>query len=121
MAGSFFDQNPAPRQNRFAGAGQAGLNALRIGGQTSAGAGANLGPIGAIATAIVAGKTIEQKNPNSIVGRGLLSGLGPSFNQIRADPKLGALTLAGLPFLGGAVRNDKAANASPEWAFLFGG
>jgi hypothetical protein len=66
------------------------------------------------------GKGVEHKNPNTPYGRALLSGLGPSLNQIKADPKLGLTTALGVPFLNGWIRNDKAAKAKPEWGGLFG-
>lgn len=104
-----------------AGAGTGATGGLS--GMFGGGAGAmgSLGPIGAIAALIASGKTIEHNNANNPLGRGLLSMLGPSLNQVKADPKLGLTTLFGLPFLNGFIRNDKAAHAKPEWSFLFGG
>lgn len=72
----------------------------------------------AFAAMIGGGKLIEHNNPDSTYGRGLLSMLGPDFNQIKADPKLGFTTALGVPFLNGFIRNDKAAHAKPEWDFF---
>ena len=86
-----------------------------MGAQGGWGSLSSAGPIGAMIAAIVAGKTIESKNPDTAYGRASLSLLGPSFNQVKADPKL---AFAG-PFAG-LIRNDEAANASPEWSKLLG-
>lgn len=91
-----------------------------LGGEGFAGMGAMATPL-AFAALIAGGKMIEHDNPDSWYGRALLSGLGPSISQIEADPKLGLLTAIGLPFLGGWLRSDDAADTAPEWAGLFGG
>ena len=75
----------------------------------------------AIAALIMAGKRVENQNADNPLGRGLLSMLGPSAAQIKEDPKIGLTTALGIPFINGWIRNDKAANAKPEWASLFGG
>lgn len=68
------------------------------------------------------GKMIENQNPNSPVGKGLLAGLGPSFAQIKEDPKgMGLPTLAGLPFLTPWTGSKKARETEPEWAGFWKG
>lgn len=86
--------------------GKGGVQGFGGGGGFSA---SSVSPL-VYARLIAAGKVIENKNPNSFLGRGLLSGLGPSFNQVKADPKLAFLG----PFAG-LFRNQKAAEAKPEW------
>lgn len=89
------------------------------GGGGASGLGA-LGPAAGFAALIGSGKLIENKTHDTPLGRGLLSGLGPSLAQIQKDPKLGFTTAIGVPFLNGWLRNDDAAEADPEWASLFG-
>ena len=86
-----------------------------FGAQSGWGSMSSAGPIGLFAALIAAGKMAEYKNPDSVYGRASLSLLGPSFNQLKADPKL-----AFLGPLGGIFRNDEAAKAPPEWSKLLG-
>lgn len=105
-------------------------NASAAGGTSAAsGAGGSVGgagfgafgPAAAFAALIGAGKLIESENADSPLGRGLLSGLGPSISQIFEDPKLGAFAALGVPFLGGIFRSKKASRTEPEWAPLVKG
>lgn len=113
-----------------AGSGMGALGGVGAGAGTAAGAGgagagaggglAAMGPIAGFAALIGGGKLLEERNSQSPVGRGLLSMLGPSISQMRADPKLAVTTAVGLPFLNGFIRNNKAASAKPEWAGFMG-
>lgn len=107
-----------------------GGSGLLGGGSASAGSGSagggsgmmgSLGPIAAIMAAVAATKEMERAQGNSTMGKIWGTFNAPSFNQIKADPKLGFTTAAGIPFINGFIRNDKAANAKPEWQGLLGG
>ncbi len=106
---------PAPTSAAFRDKALAGWNSPGGGPQSGGGLGGKFGGPALFAYLIAKGKTLEQKNPNSVLGRGLLSGLGPSFNQVKKDPKLAVIP----HFLHGWLRNKKAAKAKPEWAGLF--
>jgi hypothetical protein len=97
----------APNSGAFSGSG--------LGGWAG-----SLGTPLAYAALIGAGKAVEHNNPDSWIGRALLSGLGPSIAQIKEDPKLGLTTALGLPFLNGWIRSDEAAREEPEWFRLLG-
>lgn len=119
-AGTAADMGVMPAFGGATNAGAAGGSGAAAGG-SGAGAGAGAFAIpAAAAVGIMAGKTLESQYPDTWLGRGLLSGLGPSIPQVMADPKLGLTTALGLPFLNGWIRNDKAANAKPEWFQMFG-
>lgn len=100
--------------------GATGAGAAGGAGAGAAGAGAAAMAIpAAIAAAIMGGKELEQRESKSPLGRGLLSGLGPSFSQVKEDPKLALTTLLGVPFINGAIRSDKAGSATTDWRAIF--
>lgn len=101
-----------------AGAGGA-ASATGSGGSAggAAGAGAFANPYMLIPAAVAAGKMYESKNPDSPISRASLSLAGPSIAQMWEDPKLAATTAAGIPFINGLIRSDKAAKKKPEWMF----
>jgi hypothetical protein len=111
MAGGGFAQGGA--MGGGFGQGGAAMGSAGGGGMGSALAGA--GPYAAMAAAVLAGKTAEYKNPGEWYSDASLSLLGPSFNQMKEDPKLGLMTALGLPFLNGFIASDKAKAAPPEW------
>lgn len=66
------------------------------------------------------GKMIEGNNPDSALGKGLLGGLGPSFNQLKEDPVgMGLPSLLGVPFLAPFFASDDARKAKPEFAGIW--
>lgn len=66
------------------------------------------------------GKVIEGNNPDSALGKGLLGGLGPSFNQLKEDPVgMGLPSLLGVPFLAPFFASDKARRAKPEFGGIW--
>lgn len=66
------------------------------------------------------GKMIEGNNPDSALGKGLLGGLGPSFNQLKEDPVgMGLPSLLGAPFLAPFFASDDARKAKPEFAGIW--
>lgn len=66
------------------------------------------------------GKMLESENPDSALGKGLLGGLGPSFNQLKEDPVgMGLPSLLGFPFLAPFFANDKSRRAKPEFAGIW--
>jgi TolA-binding protein len=90
------------------------------GGSGSSGVMGSLGPIAAIMAAVAVTKGAEYRSPDSAVGKLGQTFNAPSFNQIKADPKVGLTTLAGIPFINALIMNDKAKRAQPEWEQLFG-
>lgn len=108
------------------GAGAAGAGAASAAsssGGSGAGAGggmASMGP-GLFAALIASGKLIEHGNPDSALGKGLLGGLGPSYAQIRADPKgMGIPTALGHAWATPWTSSRKARGTAPEWAGAMG-
>lgn len=98
-----------------------------LGAGEGAGAGSgvmgSLGPIGAIAAAVMASKGAEQSlnQSGSPLGKVMSSFNAPSGAQIMKQPELGVTTALGVPFLNGLLIDDDAATASPEWSGLMGG
>lgn len=117
-AGSFDTSLSTPYLDSFGSSGAASGGASGAGGGMSSLAGAATPAL--FAALIGAGKNVESNNPDSWYGRGLLSMLGPSGNQIKQDRKLGWTTALGIPFVNGFIRNDDAAKADPEWKGVFG-
>lgn len=118
---------PSPPMSMFMNQGSgAGMGAgfpAWMGGSGGAGGGAMgaAGPAALFAALIAAGKMAEYDNPNSIQGKASLGLLGPSFNQIKEDPKgVGLPTALGVPFLAPFTGSDKARAAKPEWAGAMG-
>ena len=112
------------------GAGDMGLGEFTAGGGGLGGGGAGagggasggLGGMGPLLYAylIGKGKMLENENPDSALGKGLLAGLGPSFAQVREDPMgMGLPTALGLPFLTPFTGSKKARATEPEWAGLW--
>lgn len=93
------------------------------GGAFSTNGGAGMGGMfspAMFAALIGMGKNTEANHWDKPVGKGLLAGLGPSFNQIKADPKgMGLPTALGVPFLTPWTANDESRKAKPEWSGFF--